>query len=273
MPRSKVEQDAHVSPTPRVTSQKLHTSEAACWLGLGWWDNNRPVTSLAHQAVRKVFWERSKFLNLCPIVLNYTQCIFPGGDNFCRGASLRPKWLLDWATTSRTATLALVHSTAGYCAPAWCHSAHTRLIDPAINNALRTVTGYLSPTPTDNLPLFAGIQPAESLKSHIVSARRNQCEGWAWSLPESIDIRDSIHGNAQIKSPSTFSLLLDFVHGNKSPCLRGSPCKTYSVSIKQGRDPSKILPWPTGWEILSFWSRPPLLEKSNPRSRCYMDLL
>jgi len=34
------------------------------------------------------------------------------------------------ATTLRTTTLALVHSTAMYCAPVWCRSAHTPLIDP-----------------------------------------------------------------------------------------------------------------------------------------------
>ena len=60
------------------------------------------------------------------------------------------------ATTLRIATLALVHSTAEYCAPVWCH-----LIDPAINNALRIVTGCLRPTPADNLPTLAGIQSAE----------------------------------------------------------------------------------------------------------------
>jgi len=61
----------------------------------------------------------------------------------------------------RTATLALVHSTAKYCAPVWCRSAHTRLIDPAINDALRIVTGCLRPAPADNLPILAGIQPAK----------------------------------------------------------------------------------------------------------------
>jgi len=44
------------------------------------------------------------------------------------------------ATMLRTATLALVHSTAEYYAPVWCRSAHTRLIDPTINDTLRTVT-------------------------------------------------------------------------------------------------------------------------------------
>ena len=61
----------------------------------------------------------------------------------------------------RIATLALVYSTTEYCTPVWCRSAHTRLIDPAINNALRIVTGCLRPTTADNLPILAGIQPAE----------------------------------------------------------------------------------------------------------------
>ena len=65
------------------------------------------------------------------------------------------------AKTLQTAALSLVYSTAEYCAPVWCRSAHTRLIDSVLNDALRIVTGCLRPTPTDYLPIFAGIQPAE----------------------------------------------------------------------------------------------------------------
>ena len=64
------------------------------------------------------------------------------------------------AKTLRIATLSLVYSTAEYCAPVWCRSAHTRLIDSVLNDALRIVTGCLRPTPTDHLPI-SGIQPAE----------------------------------------------------------------------------------------------------------------
>ena len=59
------------------------------------------------------------------------------------------------------ATLSLVYSTAEYCAPVWCRSAHTRLIDSVLNDALRIVTGCLRPTPTDHLPVLSGIQPVE----------------------------------------------------------------------------------------------------------------
>ena len=65
------------------------------------------------------------------------------------------------AKTLSMATLSLVHSTAEYCALVWCRSAHTRLIDSVLNDALRIVTGCLRPTPTDHLPVLSSIQPAE----------------------------------------------------------------------------------------------------------------
>jgi len=67
------------------------------------------------------------------------------------------------ATKLRTVPLALVHSTSEYCAAVWCRSTHTYLIEH--NNALRIVTGCLRPTPADNLPILAGIQPAELRRS------------------------------------------------------------------------------------------------------------
>ena len=65
------------------------------------------------------------------------------------------------AKTLRIATLSLVYSAADYCAPVWCRSAHTRLIDSVLNDALRIVTGCQRPIPTDHLPVLSGIQPAE----------------------------------------------------------------------------------------------------------------
>ena len=65
------------------------------------------------------------------------------------------------AKTLRIATLSLVYSTAEHCAPVWCCSAHTLLIDNVLNDALRIVTGCLRPTPKDHLPVLSGIQPAE----------------------------------------------------------------------------------------------------------------
>ena len=65
------------------------------------------------------------------------------------------------AKTLRIATLSLFYSAAEYCASVWCRSAHIRLIDSVLNDALRIVTGCLRPTPTDHLPVLSGIQSAE----------------------------------------------------------------------------------------------------------------
>ena len=69
-----------------------------------------------------------------------------------------------WGAGAKTlliATLSLVYSAVEYCAPVWCRSAHTRLIDSVLNDTLRIVTGCLCPTPTDHLPVLLSIQPAE----------------------------------------------------------------------------------------------------------------
>ena len=65
------------------------------------------------------------------------------------------------AKTLRIAILSLDYSTAEYCAPVWCRSAHTCLIDSVLNDALHIVTGCLCPISTDHLPVLSGIQPAE----------------------------------------------------------------------------------------------------------------
>ena len=122
------------------------------------------------------------------------------------------------ATTLRTATLALVHSTAEYCAPVWCRSAYTRLIDPTINDALRIVTGCLSPTPADKFPILAGIQPAElrGQRSHTIS--RTPCH-----MPK---------GAPQQLFWGTFlRVCLSPLNSNIHPGLRGwtfTPCQHYS---------------------------------------------
>ena len=81
-----------------------------------------------------------------------------------RKTLLRRLAVLGWgagAKTLRFAALSLIYSTAEYCAPAWCRSVHTRPIDSVLDDALHIVTGCLRPTPTDNLPVLSGIQPAE----------------------------------------------------------------------------------------------------------------
>ena len=80
-------------------------------------------------------------------------------------------------TTLRITALALVYSTAKYCAPVLSRSAHARLLDRPIDDALRMVTGCLKPTPTEYLPVFSGIPPAElRRKATILSVARQSLE-------------------------------------------------------------------------------------------------
>ena len=82
-----------------------------------------------------------------------------------------------WVANSKTlciATLSLVYSTAEYCAPVWCRSAHTRLIDSVLNDVLHMVTGCLRPTPTDHLPVLSSIQPAELRRRRRRRRRRSK---------------------------------------------------------------------------------------------------
>ena len=62
--------------------------------------------------------------------------------------------------TLRTSALALVYSTAEYATPVWCQSTYSRKIDATLNDTMRIVTGCLRPTPTNLLPVLAGIAPS-----------------------------------------------------------------------------------------------------------------
>ena len=64
-----------------------------------------------------------------------------------------------WGTNITNSCRRLIHPTADYCVPVWCRSAHTRLIDPVIDETLSTVIGCLRRTSANNLPILAGIQP------------------------------------------------------------------------------------------------------------------
>ena len=90
-----------------------------------------------------------------------------------------------WCKTLRIAALSLVYSTAEYCVPVWCLSAHTRLIDSVLNDSLCIVTGCLRPTPTDHLPILSGIHPAE--------LRRLE-ETLSLAYSESLDADDLLYG-------------------------------------------------------------------------------
>ena len=65
------------------------------------------------------------------------------------------------AETLHISAFSLIYSIAEYCAPVWCCSTYTRLVVSILNDALHIVTRRLRATATEDLPVFAGIQPAE----------------------------------------------------------------------------------------------------------------
>ena len=73
------------------------------------------------------------------------------------------------------ATLPLVYSTAECCAPAWCRSAHTRLIDSVLNDVLRIVIGCLRPTPTTTFQL-------SQASSQLSFAAKERHSPWLFSV-------------------------------------------------------------------------------------------
>ena len=73
----------------------------------------------------------------------------------------------NWGTsfdTLRTSTA------AEYCAPVWCQSTHTKILDVPLNEAMRIVYGCIRPTPFNFLPPLSGIQPPSCRRKNSVNA-------------------------------------------------------------------------------------------------------
>jgi len=113
--------------------------------------------------------------------------------------------------TLRTSSLALVYPTADYCSPAWSRSRNRKEVDVAINSALRTNTGYLKPTPTQYLPILAGIAPASvrrnavTLRLALKYALTEHFNKYAWKQ----DLVSNREGRLHNRRLSWWSLLLD----------------------------------------------------------------
>ena len=104
-----------------------------------------------------------------------------------------------------------------YCAPVWCRSVHTRLIDSVLNNALHIATGCLHPTPTDHLPVLSGIQPDElcQMGATLSLAHRGSLDpDLVWSLKWVLRYSPS---ETKIQTPVCASCAESF----------GQPCQTW----------------------------------------------
>ena len=157
----------------------------------------------------------------------------------------------------QTATLALVHSTAHYCTPVWCHTAHTRLIDPAINDALQIVTGCLRPIPADNLPILASIQPA-GLRRCGATLSLGRCAIEPGHRLHSVLTCPSSAVARRLKSRHPFvttaQQLISFSDNNN--ILRGVVSRS-SMERGVGRQPHKPLHFNSRHRYTHTWNDPP----------------
>ena len=76
-------------------------------------------------------------------------------------------------STIKTTALALCYSTAEYACPVWERSAHAYKVDPALNEACRSITGCLKPTNVENIYLLAGIAPP-AIRRHTTAQRERE---------------------------------------------------------------------------------------------------
>ena len=136
----------------------------------------------------------------------------------------------------------------------WLRSVHASKLDPALNNACRTITGYLKPIKTSNLHLFAGIAPPEI---------RRETASRAESLCQPTDPRHPLFGSVpaptRLKSRRSFlshvqTLVLPKAETNMEQWI--DKLKSNPPSVDMGIQPSESLPpgsnapWPI-WKILN----------------------
>ena len=97
------------------------------------------------------------------------------------------------AETLRTSAMALCYSVAEYCAPVWCRSAHTSMIDSQLNSTMRIISGTIKSTPTQWLPVLCNIAPPGIRRSEA------SCKLWD-KLAQRTDL--PIHFDIQQPPPS-----------------------------------------------------------------------
>ncbi|KAK3883799.1 hypothetical protein Pcinc_011924 [Petrolisthes cinctipes] len=83
------------------------------------------------------------------------------------------KWGTD-PNTLKTTAVALCFSTAEYCAPVWARSCHASAVDAELNQACRTITGNLKPTPLPAVYRMASIAPPAIRRDTLTRQERDK---------------------------------------------------------------------------------------------------
>ena len=78
-------------------------------------------------------------------------------------------------STLRTASLALVYSSAEYCSPVWAQSCHAKCIDTILKSTMRIISGTLKSTPVQWLPVLSHTQTPNILRMAKTLKQWNLC--------------------------------------------------------------------------------------------------
>lgn len=79
-------------------------------------------------------------------------------------------------STVRTSSLALCYSAGEYASPVWHKSSHAKVVDIALNDTCRIITGCLKPTSLDKLYTLAGIAPPDIRREVAASSEKKKAE-------------------------------------------------------------------------------------------------
>ncbi|KAJ8371111.1 hypothetical protein SKAU_G00111390 [Synaphobranchus kaupii] len=110
------------------------------------------------------------------------------------------KWGADPPTIRATA-LALCFSTAEYACSSWSRTHHTKLVDTALNDTCRIITGCIKTTPVPCLYALAGIAPPHTRRSIVARDERRAQES---------DMRHPLYGHTA--PPSRLKSRASFLH-------------------------------------------------------------
>ena len=120
--------------------------------------------------------------------------------------SLNPDHVIIWlesswgadADTPWTSALALCYSVGECCAPVWCHSAHTGLVNAQLNSTMRLISGTLRPIAFLWLPVLANIEPP-ALRRKAATDRlvAKACAQESWPLHHDISNPPLFHLTSQ----------------------------------------------------------------------------
>ena len=159
-----------LKPNPSKTEScvfHLRNRQAGRQLNISW--QGMPIAHNSHPRYLGIVLDRSlTFGRNCQIIKNKVHA---------RNNLLQRLTTTKWGASPqvmRTTGLALAFSAGEYACSVWSRSAHAKLVDTALNETCRIITGCLKPTPVRLLYPLAGIAPPHVRRAVASSSERTK---------------------------------------------------------------------------------------------------